>query len=342
MSIHIQIERFEGPLALLLHLIRKEEMDILDINIHHITRQYLEYIKVMKQFDLETAGEFIAMSATLIHIKSKMLLPQYDEDGEEIETEDPRKELVQKLLEYQKFKEASEKLYDRPLLGRDTWKRGVRMDLSSPKTEEEIVMEEDNALFALIKSYRSAVKNMKKAVHKVANELQSISERILELKNKLIIGQTVYFQKLISAEGEKYSGQVLITFLSMLELAKLGFVNLFQADNFSDIHVKTLNAIGGDVIAKAGADFEGDYNENEVFDPQIDLDMEDSTAMPVSTQEDTQMSLAVNDEEASETVVETVEPEGDAHFRDEAATDDEILREEELLNIKTTDFEGGL
>ena len=101
----VQLDQFEGPLGLLLYLIRKEEMDIYDIEIHRITSQYLSYIKQLPSLDLEQAGEFCAMAASLIQIKSKMLLPNYDENGEEIEEEDPRKPLVQKLLEYQKYQE---------------------------------------------------------------------------------------------------------------------------------------------------------------------------------------------------------------------------------------------
>src|ERR1700742_1402212 len=123
MSIHVHLEQFEGPLGLLLYLIRQEEMDIFDIDIHQITRQYLEYIKTMRHLDLEVAGEFVAMAATLLHIKSRMLLPQHDmEEGEEVQ--DPRKELVQKLVEYQKIQELSKQLYERPLLRRDVWPRG--------------------------------------------------------------------------------------------------------------------------------------------------------------------------------------------------------------------------
>src|SRR5688572_8792136 len=102
MSLNIQLNTFEGPMSLLLYLIKKEEMDIYDIPINKITKQYLEYIQIMKELNLEVAGEFIAMAATLIYIKSRMLVPQYDENGEEVK-EDPRQELVQKLLEYQKF-----------------------------------------------------------------------------------------------------------------------------------------------------------------------------------------------------------------------------------------------
>jgi len=328
LSINIQIERFEGPLGLLLHLIRKDEMDILDINIYNITGQYLEYIKVMKKLDLELAGEFIAMAATLIHIKSKMLLPQYDEDGEEIECEDPRRELVQRLLEYQKFKEASHKLYERPLLGRDCWVRGTKLDVGAPKTEEEIIVEE-NALFALIKSYRAALKSMKTSVHNVMSDLQTIAARLMEIKDRLVIGRSIYFKQLITAEGESYSGQVLITFLSMLELAKMGFVSLFQADNFSDIHIKTINAVDGDVITRS-EEFDGDYSLDEGFSPDNDIiaDMDDE--FPESEE---QPALLVQALQYSEQ---------EAPFEEDAATDEEIEKEEALLNLTPQNPEGEL
>ena len=147
MSYHIQLPRFEGPLDLLLYLIRKEEMNIMEIEIHKITAQYLEFIQLMKELDLEVAGEFVAMAATLLQIKSKLLLPTYDENGEVIENEDPRKELVQRLLEYEKYKEAAKALLDRPWLGRDIWTRGVREKFG--EVEEEIVLE-DNALFYIL------------------------------------------------------------------------------------------------------------------------------------------------------------------------------------------------
>src|SRR5262245_29769059 len=113
MSIRVQLAHFEGPLGLLLYLIRKNEMDIYDIEINLITKQYLDYIKNMKKLDLEVAGDFIAMAATLIQIKSKMLLPQHSETGEETDVEDPRKGLVQRLLEYQQYQNISKQLNSR-------------------------------------------------------------------------------------------------------------------------------------------------------------------------------------------------------------------------------------
>ncbi|MBK9322480.1 MAG: segregation/condensation protein A [Bdellovibrionaceae bacterium] len=245
MSINIQLPKFEGPLALLLYLIRKEEMDIMDIKIHEITKQYFEYIKLMKELDLEVAGEFVAMASTLIHIKSRMLLPQYDENGEVVESEDPRKELVQKLLEYQKYQEAAKLLYERPLLGRDLWLRGVRETLAAK--EEEIVLEE-NALFSLIATYRKAIKTAKKKVHQIAAKTQSIAGRILEIKDRLILGKKVVMMDLITATEER-SRQVLITFLSLLELGKMGFVSLFQTEAYADIYIEAKKTVEGDVLS---------------------------------------------------------------------------------------------
>lgn len=239
MSITIQLTKFEGPLDLLLYLIRKEEMDIFDIKINQITGQYLDYIKLMKELDLEVAGEFIAMAATLIHIKSRMLLPQYDENGEIIEQEDPRKELVQRLLEYQKYQEAAKSLYERPLLGRDTWARGTRERLDAK--EDEIILEE-NALFALISAYRNALKSVKSKVHQVTAKAQSIASRILQIKDRLIIGQKTAMSDLIDSLSDKKT-QVLITFLSILELGKMGFVALYQSDTYQEIYIEATKAV---------------------------------------------------------------------------------------------------
>ena len=249
-GIRVQLQQFEGPLDLLLYLIRKEEMDIFNINIVDITKQYFEYIKLMKEFDIEVAGDFIAMASTLIHIKSKMLLPQYDENGEVIEQEDPRKELVQKLLEYEKFKEAAKSLYERPLLNRDVWARGMREKIEVADDEIEL---EENALFSLIGSYRKPMKALHKKIHKVAVKLQSISSRILEMSSLLKPGTSIRMTELLSthiAERIERSRHALITFLSLLELGKLGFVSLYQTEVYGDIHIQTKKEIEGDVLSK--------------------------------------------------------------------------------------------
>lgn len=246
MSITVQLPKFEGPLGLLLYLIRKEEMDIMDIKIHEITKQYLDYIKLMKELDLEVAGEFVAMASTLIQIKSRMLLPQYNENGEVIEQEDPRKELVQKLLEYQKYQEAAKLLYDRPLVGRDVWLRGVRESLE--QKEEEIILEE-NALFSLISTYRRVLRSVKKKIHQVAAKAQSIASRVLEIKDRLVVGQRTTLMELVTATEDR-ARQALITFLSLLELGKMGFVGLYQSEPYSDIWVDTKKPVETDVLAR--------------------------------------------------------------------------------------------
>lgn len=249
-ALRVQLQQFEGPLDLLLYLIRKEEMNILDINIVEITRSYLDYIKLMKEFDLEVAGEFVAMAATLIHIKSKMLLPQYDENGEVLEVEDPRKELVQKLLEYEKYKEAARALYERPLLNRDLWGRGLREKLEVKDDEIEL---EDNALFSLIAHYRTVMKTLHKRVHKVNVKLQSIASRILQLGERLVVGVQVTMAELYDrtiVEPREKMRNGLITFLSLLELGKMGYVGLYQTENYGDIYIHTKKPIEGDVVSK--------------------------------------------------------------------------------------------
>lgn len=248
----VTLPKFEGPLDLLLYLIRKEEMDIFDIKIHEITRQYLEYIKRMRELDLEVAGEFISMASTLIHIKSRMLLPQYNDQGEIIESEDPRKELVQRLLEYQKYQEAAKALSERPWVGRDIWLRGMRETIKPP--EEEILLE-DNALFSLIASYRKALKSFQRKIHRVAQKAQSISQRIMEIKDRLIPGQRVIFRELLTS-AEDRTRQILITFLSLLELGKMGFVSLYQTETYGDIYIDTKKDIANDVISRV-EEFDG-------------------------------------------------------------------------------------
>lgn len=313
MSINVQLPKFEGPLGLLLYLIRKEEMDIMDIKIHEITSQYLDYIKLMKELDLEVAGEFIAMASTLIHIKSRMLLPQYNEQGEAVDVEDPRKELVQKLLEYQKYQEAAKLLYDRPLVGRDLWLRGIRESLQPQ--EEEIVLEE-NALFSLISTYRKVLRSIKKKVHQVTQKTQSISSRILEIKDRLIIGRKITLMELVTTI-ENRSRQVLITFLSLLELGKMELVSLYQTETYSDIWVEAKKDISGEELSRVeeydSIDADEIANkmmerarkdaaaETEVNEEFVLTDAEDSGQLSLSANEDNDLASdfdeVANDEE---------------------------------------------
>ena len=325
-SIRVQLQQFEGPLDLLLYLIRKEEMDIFNINIVEITKQYLDFIKLIKEFDLEVAGDFIAMASTLIQIKSKMLLPQYNENGEIIENLDPRKELVQKLLEYEKYKEASKALYDRPLLNSDVWARGFREKLEVTNDEIEL---EDNALFSLISSYRKVVKSLLKKVHKVNVKLQSIASRILEMGQILKPGTSTRMFDLFSkdlAERIDRSRQALITFLSLLELGKLGYVGLYQTDIYGDIHIQTLKTIEGDVVSRV--EEYGSINGDQVADAlfaksaklsEEELEILDNEADILENANIKQMSFSDSNTAAFETEID-------------AATDEDILLAETELD----------
>lgn len=332
MSITVQLPKFEGPLGLLLYLIRKEEMDIMDIKIHEITKQYLEYIKIMKELDLEVAGEFVAMASTLIQIKSKMLLPNYDENGEVVEAEDPRKELVQKLLEYQKYQEAAKLLYERPLVGRDVWLRGTRENIG--EKEEEIVLE-DNALFSLIASYRKALRSVKKKVHQVAAKAQSIASRILEMKEFLIPSKRVTLMELVTTTEDK-ARKVLITFLSLLELGKMGFVRLYQTEAYADIWVDTQKPIETDVLSRVEEydSMRADQVAAQMMEESQKISMNDDILTEASADEDASEQMVLNDLGLGENIAQAGEilESGSIDFNlDELASDDEILAAENEL-----------
>jgi len=220
-------------------------MNVYDIEIHKITEQYLAYIKMMKELNLEVAGDFVAMAANLIHIKSKMLLPQYDEEGLPVE-EDPRQELVSRLLEYERFQQAGKSLYDRQLLGREVFARGFKLETTA--ADPTIILDE-GGLFALIGLYRKAIKKIKKNVHVVMEKTQSLSSRILEIRDRLIPGYRVRFDQLIH-ENERTKPKWIITFMSMLELGRLGFVSIFQNEAYGPIHIDTKKTIERDVVSQ--------------------------------------------------------------------------------------------
>lgn len=334
MSIRVQLQQFEGPLDLLLYLIRKEEMDIFNINVTEITHQYLEFIKIMKEFDIEVAGEFIAMASTLIQIKSRMLLPQYNENGEVVETEDPRKELVQKLLEYEKFKEAAKNLYERPLLNRDQWARGLREKIEVADDDIEL---EDNALFSLIGSFRKVMKTAHKRIHKVTEKLQSIASRILEMKDLLPVGQQVTMKELFNhsiTDLKEKSRNALITFLSLLELGKMGFVNVYQTENYGDIYVTAKKPIEGDVVSKVE---EYDNINSEQIALGMMKPLEILTEKEIEDLDQSQLSFSLNDggfnaqtdplsfEQTSDLNVFVTDH---LQFVEDLATDEEILAAE--------------
>jgi segregation and condensation protein A len=232
----VKLSVFEGPLDLLLHLIRQNEVEITDIPIAQISEQYLSYLDVMRDLNLDIVGDYLVMAATLAWIKSRMLLPQESvgEDGEEI---DPRDELVARLLEYQRFKEAADKLGDRPLLGRDVFDVQP-VDLTTvPESEREIEV----GLFELVEAYKSAIADAptKPKIHEIEVESVTVHERMIAVMEALEKHESLEFeQMLLQADGTRPSRPVLVTsFLAILELTRLAALRLYQSVNEARVPV---------------------------------------------------------------------------------------------------------
>jgi segregation and condensation protein A len=222
----VHLDKFDGPLDLLLHLIRKNELDIRDIPIAVIARQYLDYIKLMKDLNLEVAGDFLVMAATLLQIKSRMLLPVDEpEEGEE-EEGDPRAELIRRLLEYQQYKEAGMVIGARALLGREVFARTYADPLLSAARSEEGPLEV--SLFDLVDAFRVLLARIPaEHFHDVAAaETFSIADCINEILSLLQERDTVQFDELVRDELTRE--RVIVTFLALLELCRLKLIRIFQ------------------------------------------------------------------------------------------------------------------
>jgi len=231
----VKLENFEGPLDLLLHLIRKNEVSIQDIPIALITAQYLDAIALMQELDLDVAGEFIVMAATLIHIKSKMLLPRPETAaGVEGEEEDPRDELVRRLMEHQKFKAAAELLHEREQLRSAQWQRPDERVAAIAGDEFEPEIEVD--LFSLMTAFQAIVQRAKQRpkVYLPTEEVP-VEARIEQLLARLSETAACGFDDLF-ADVDDRSGLIL-TFLALLEMIRLKLVRVFQAGSFGPIRV---------------------------------------------------------------------------------------------------------
>src|ERR687898_380425 len=229
----VRLENFEGPLDLLLHLIRKHEVSIYDIPITLITHQYLEYIELMQEMNLDVAGEFLVMAATLIHIKSRMLLPRPDPAQDDVE-EDPREALMRRLLEHQKFKAAAELLHERETLRSAQWTRadGPIAEIAGEAPEPEIEVD----LFSLISAFRTVVERAKQRPKLyLPGEQMPIEDRIDQLLAKLSETEACGFEDLFADVHER-SG-LIVTFLALLEMIRLKTVRVFQQGNFGPIRV---------------------------------------------------------------------------------------------------------
>lgn len=228
----VRLEMFEGPLDLLLHLIQKNELDIMNIPIALITEQYLEYLKVMKILNLDIAGEYLLMASTLLHVKSKMLLPTSSEDEEE-EGEDPRAELVRKLLEYQKYKEAAVELERRPMLDRDVFIRSGPVEAEESPEEKRVEV----SLFELLEAFRQILQRAKPEIfHEVILDRITVEEKLQEILSLLQREKrSMAFHLLFPEEASRRV--IVITFLAILELVKMKRIRIFQTAPFETIRL---------------------------------------------------------------------------------------------------------
>ncbi len=231
MPYQIDLDSFKGPLDLLLHLIQKHEMDIYDIPIAEITAQYLATIEVMKSLNLDLAGEFLVMAATLLLIKSRMLLPRDEEEAAEETEPDPRTELVQRLLEYQRYRDAAISLDALPLLGRDVFVRSAPEPEGDGGDEAEW---EPVGLFELVAAFRQLVQdNGDESVHEISRERLSVTDRINQILATLSERSSLAFADLLA--GVVSRNEVVVTFLAMLELVKMRLARLMQNSRDSSI-----------------------------------------------------------------------------------------------------------
>jgi segregation and condensation protein A len=254
----VELPDFEGPLDLLLHLVKKHELDILNIPIAFITDQYLRMLDIMRSLDLDVAGEYLLMAATLAHLKSRELVPPdpqeeqqaLEGEGDDEDALDPRQELIRRLLEYQKYKEAAGQLGDRPVTGRNVWPRGSSAeDVAGLHVLPGGAPLAEVPVFKLIEALERVLSRAKVTfTHDVVTDRVSITDKINELVERLEREGSFAFESAFSFVEENPSaaairGQVVVTFLAILEMTRLKMVRLTQAESEGPIYV-----------TKAGAD----------------------------------------------------------------------------------------
>ncbi len=252
----VNLDVFEGPLDLLLHLVKKHELSILDIPISFVTEKYLEYLDTMAALDIDVAGEYLLMAATLCHIKSRELLPTQDglepEDGEAEHGEDvdvdPRADLIRRLLEYQKYKEAAAKLGEQPVVGRNVWGRGsVAEDAVSDDVDPDAIAPlAPFPVHKLIEAFDRVMRQAKlKVTHNVVIDRLTLSQKIAELTDRLENEVRFPFTSMFSfiRDGqpralEEVKHECVVTFLALLEMAKLRLIKITQPEDEVEIMVE--------------------------------------------------------------------------------------------------------
>ncbi|HTJ17608.1 MAG TPA: ScpA family protein, partial [Steroidobacteraceae bacterium] len=294
-ALQVFLEAFEGPLDLLLYLIRKQNLDILDIPIAEITRQYMQYIELMQDVQLELAGEYLLMAAMLAEIKSRMLLPRPPGmDGQE--EDDPRAELVRRLQEYERFKKAAEDIDRLTRMERDT------LPASAELTERKVVkIQPQVSLQEMLVAFKDVLSRAEMfSHHHVNRERLSVRQRMSDILSMLREAAFQNFTQLFRPEEGRMG--VTVTFVAMLELMREGLIEIVQGEAYGQIHVRTASAArhlrvveGGGASDESGeADAENEAALAQPAQPDEDADPEaDAADEPVSTNEDS-MSGAVS------------------------------------------------
>lgn len=258
MDLSVRLEIYEGPLDLLLHLIKKNEVDIYDIPVALITTQYLQYLESMTSLNIELAGEFLLMAATLTQIKSKMLLP-ISSDETEAEEDDPRMAIVRPLLEHMKLRDAAEALERRELLNRDVFLRENFLDEVEDEDEEELV---PVSLFDLIDSFRRVLLRVDSGKGlEIKIELKTVEQRIQEVIELLKVSGEELFEDLFIEDRSRL--ELILTFLSLLELARIGLIRIFQHP--ADLTITVFYTGESRLTAVPDPDDPADENEEDYF-----------------------------------------------------------------------------
>ncbi|MEE9913554.1 MAG: segregation/condensation protein A [Deltaproteobacteria bacterium] len=232
----IKLDIFEGPLDLLLYLIKKNEIDIYNIPVALITQQYLDYLNIIKSLNLDLAGEYLVMASTLIHIKSRLLLPVPEEPTAEELEDDPRAELVRQLLEYQAFKEAAAELAHRPLLERDVFKRAAALpeEVRQASADDDELVEV--SIFELIEAFHHLISRLdKKELLEIDLEKLSLTDIINDVMERLMREKNLTFEELLGERRDRR--RIVYTFLALLELIKLKMIKAYQTAAFGSIRI---------------------------------------------------------------------------------------------------------
>lgn len=236
----VELEVFEGPLDLLLYLIKKDEVDIYDIPIEKITTQYMEYLNLFKMLDLNIAGEFIVMAATLMLIKSRMLLPVEDREEMEEEEDDPRWDLVRQLVEYKKFKDAAAHLHELEFYQENVFSLGFENVMIEPDDPGLVLT--DVSLFDLMTAFNNVLLNAKKeTIGEIIRDTYSVADKIDTILNSIRTRNRLVFTEFFGSDASR--NEIICTFLALLELIRLRHINVSQDKQFGDIVISRASGV---------------------------------------------------------------------------------------------------